>query len=60
MTEAQFWTGPAAHDADDRIIYDSQTGALYYDSDGTGTAAAVQFARIAAGLVVSQNDFKIA
>ncbi|MET0428055.1 MAG: calcium-binding protein [Microvirga sp.] len=59
LSEAQFWTGPAAHDADDRIIYDSQTGALSYDSDGTGAATAVQFARVAAGLLISQNDFKI-
>lgn len=34
----------SAHDADDRIIYDTNTGALYYDADGQGGEAAVKFA----------------
>lgn len=59
LQEAQFWTGSSAHDADDRIIYDSQTGAVYYDSDGTGAAASVQFANLAAGLALTQYDFRI-
>lgn len=29
-----------------RIIYDASTGALYYDADGTGATAAVQFATL--------------
>src|SRR5262249_15054729 len=28
-----FYLGTKAHDADDRIIYDKASGALYYDSD---------------------------
>ncbi len=36
-----------ALDADDRIIFDLSTGALYYDADGSGDVAiALQFARI--------------
>ena len=49
LSSGQFWSGAGvvtAHDADDRIIYNTTTGALYYDADGTGSSAAVQIAII--------------
>ena len=52
-----FWTGAEAHDANDRIIYNKDTGALYYDPDGTGAKAAVQFAQLKAGLKMTYKDF---
>jgi Ca2+-binding RTX toxin-like protein len=36
--------GTAATTAAHRIIYDKATGTLYYDRDGTGSAAQVRFA----------------
>jgi Ca2+-binding RTX toxin-like protein len=47
LSAVQFWSGAgvvAAHDADDRFIYNTTTGVLYYDPDGTGTLAASQVA----------------
>jgi Ca2+-binding RTX toxin-like protein len=52
-----FHTGTAAHDADDRIIYDSSTGRIFYDADGTGAGAAVLFAQVNAGTAVNFTDF---
>ena len=42
-----FWSGAgvtSAHDADDRLVYDTTTGTLYYDPDGLGGAAAIALA----------------
>jgi Ca2+-binding RTX toxin-like protein len=44
LSSAAFWTGSAAHDLSDRVIYDPTTGAVLYDADGTGSTAAIQFA----------------
>jgi Ca2+-binding RTX toxin-like protein len=54
-----FTIGTAASDSNDRIIYDSDTGAPYYDSDGTGDAAMVQFATLPKHLSLSAEDFSI-
>jgi Ca2+-binding RTX toxin-like protein len=54
-----FVIGAAAQDAEDRIIYDEDTGALFYDSDGLGGADAVQFAELSSGLALTHLDFGI-
>jgi serralysin len=54
-----FYSGSAAHDSTDRIIYNPATGALTYDADGTGSIAPVQFGALAAGLTVTASDFLI-
>ena len=55
----QFVIGAAAQDANDRIIYNNSTGAVLYDSDGTGGTAAVQFAELSAGLALTNLDFLV-
>lgn len=54
-----FNNGAAATQADDRIIYDPATGKLYFDADGVGGAAAVQFATIGTGLAITAADFLV-
>ena len=51
--------GTEAHDNTDRIIYDDQTGALYFDADAIGGADAQQFAQLTAGLSLQNSDFYI-
>ncbi len=59
LSASAFHTGAAAADAADRIIYDSATGALLYDSDGSDAGAAVQFATLSPGLGLTNADFLI-
>ena len=58
IASGAFNTGSVATEADDRIIFNKATGDLFYDADGSGRGAAVQFATIV-GLtgVLSSQDF---
>jgi serralysin len=46
-------------DVTDRILYNDATGALFYDSDGSGAAAAVQFATLTGSPTVFFDDFVV-
>lgn len=52
-----FTVGDAAKDLDDYVIYNSKTGYLSYDADGSGAGKAVEFARVKAGLKMTYADF---
>jgi len=54
-----FVVGTAAADADDRIIYDSSTGQLFYDADGNGAGAAVLFATLQGNPTLAASDFLV-
>ncbi len=58
-TDAFFHAGSAAHDTTDRILYDQANGALFYDADGTGALAAVQFAVFSSGPTLLYTDFVV-
>lgn len=59
LDPSAFHLGPTAADADDRILYDADTGALFFDADGTGAIAAVQLATVANHAVLSAGDFTV-
>ncbi|RJG40803.1 calcium-binding protein [Mesorhizobium sp. DCY119] len=60
-TAAQFVKNASgtATDANDRIIYETDTGKLFYDSNGSAAGGQVQFAKLAAGLALTSSDFFI-
>ena len=49
-------TGLAA-DNNDYIIYETDTGKLFYDADGNGVGASVQIALLGTNLTLTSSDF---
>ena len=54
-----FVIGAAAQDTDDRILYDQATGRLFFDADGSGVGAAVQFATLTGAPLITASDFTV-
>jgi Ca2+-binding RTX toxin-like protein len=54
-----FFAGAAAHDANDHIIYNQATGALFYDVNGNAAGGTIQFATIANHAALAANDFVV-
>jgi len=57
LAAGAFHTGTAAADAGDRIVYDSGSGKIWYDADGSGAGAAMLFATVTAGTALTSADF---
>ena len=55
----QVGSGSAAADGDVRLIYDTATGALYYDADGNGAGDAVQLAQFTGKPLLSADHFEV-
>jgi Ca2+-binding RTX toxin-like protein len=55
---AQNTTG-GAKDSNDRIIYETDTGELYYDANGSASGGSVHFATLKAGLNLTAADFVV-
>jgi Ca2+-binding RTX toxin-like protein len=59
LTLEAYSSGLKAMEADDRIIYNPASGKLFYDADGTGKQAQMQFALLDKGLALTAADFDI-
>lgn len=60
LVSAAFIRTGTPETADTRIIYDAHSGALFYDADGSGSAAsAVQFATLTGVPNISDTDFVV-
>ncbi|MDP4575540.1 M10 family metallopeptidase C-terminal domain-containing protein [Qipengyuania sp. G39] len=57
LAAGAFRIGNSAQDANDRIIYNNNTGELFYDSDGAGGAEQKLVAQLSAGLALTNADF---
>lgn len=57
VTAAEFLRGTAATTAEQRILYDPNTGNTFYDEDGTGGTAPVLFAVLPDHLKVHAHNF---
>ena len=47
------------HDADDRLVYNTSNGVLYYDADGSGAGAAQVVATFQGGVSISAADITV-
>jgi subtilisin-like proprotein convertase family protein len=56
----QFRLGSAATLSSHRFLYDQSTGALFFDQDGTGAIAKIQFATLNTGLALTNADIFVA
>ena len=59
LSSTQFTIGSAATDASVRFIYNSFTGGLFFDSDGTGSLEQVQLGTLSPGLSLSSSDIEV-
>ncbi|MEH3108005.1 MAG: calcium-binding protein [Sphingomonas fennica] len=59
LAPGQFTIGRAATTADHHLIYNSGTGALYYDADGAGGLAQVQIAQFAGRPALTADDLSL-
>jgi Ca2+-binding RTX toxin-like protein len=61
-TDGRFFAAAGANagrDADDRVIYDTNTGQLYYDADGSGARAAELIATLQGNPVLAATDITV-
>jgi Ca2+-binding RTX toxin-like protein len=61
-SDARFFAAAGAasgHDADDRVVYNTSTGQLYYDDDGSGAHAAQLVLTLQAGAALTATDISV-
>ena len=57
LAPEQLTIGNNATDSDHRIIYNSASGSLFYDSDGVGSAEQILFAQLSPHLALTPSNF---
>jgi Ca2+-binding RTX toxin-like protein len=57
LKKAFFKVADKAKDKNDYLVYNKKTGVLSYDADGSGSAKAVEIAKLTKNLKLTQDDF---
>src|SRR5213076_3126211 len=60
--DARFFAGAGAaggHDADDRVVYNTTTGQLFYDDDGSGSGGAQLIATLQGAPALAAADISV-
>ena len=60
--DARFYSAAGAasgHDANDRLVFNTSTGQLYYDDDGSGAHAAQLVATLTGGATLAASDISV-
>jgi Ca2+-binding RTX toxin-like protein len=60
--DGRFWAAAGAtsgHDSNDRVIYNTSTGSLYYDADGSGAGAAQLIATFNGNPAIAATDITV-
>ncbi len=55
----QFVLGTTSNTGEQRFIYDNITGGLFFDADGTGASAQIQFAQLASNLAFTSFNIVV-
>jgi Ca2+-binding RTX toxin-like protein len=59
LSAQAFFAGAAAHDADDRIIYNKATGALFYDANGIASGGVTHLGTLTTKPTLTASDFSV-
>ncbi|BAT60057.1 bifunctional hemolysin/adenylate cyclase precursor [Variibacter gotjawalensis] len=59
LDASEFRVGTTAADSDDFVVYNQDTGELFYDEDGVGIDSAALIAKVSAGTSLSFTDLRL-